>query len=800
MKKRYAFHKTSLAIIIAFTLITAIPSFADTINYTYDDLNRVVRIENLTNGNVTEFQYDAVGNRTQKTISNSGILLHVTVRKDAMNPLPAINTYLFSENGRYLGMAQATDNAGLAVFNVPQGAYKIRADYMGYQFWTGTVQVNTATSIDLTIPHHTVSITVNCSYQGTDTPHAGIRVFLFTPSNTYLGLSQQTDSHGRVRISIPDKDYKVRADYMGRQYFSSVFNAQDIEVSIPMADAEIKVTQGSQALRGVKVHVFTLAALYLGMTGATNADGKTTFRLPAASYKFRADYLGSKYWSSEEVLAADQLKPITINTGGGLFTLSVLKDASSPLTGANCYLFNEAGSYLGIGRSTDSNGRVSFNLSNGNYKFRVDYLGAQDWTNVVTIPTTMSLTKTIAHKTVTLTVTGSLANNVQMKPGVAVHLFSPSGSYLSLSGKTDENGRAAFYLPQQPYKVRIDYLGQRFWSDIFTWEDKSVVIHEGIARVHVTMAGQDVQKAPVYVFSAGGSYLNLSGATDAAGIREFRLPAASYKFRADNLGAHYWATAEISRDMTNPVELNAGGGQFTLSIGTGAGPLAGVKIYAFKQSGVYINLNADSNGNGQVSFKLSDGSYKFRADYLGYRFWSDVYTVPTSLSGALLIPHLNITITVEGVYRGSQPLAGLNVYLFTPQNGYLGKTQVTNGSGQATFALPNKGYKVRADYLGYQFWSDEFQFQNTTVSIRRGIAQVIVTKAGHPMAGLKVYTFNEAGSYLGLNAVTDTEGKAEFLLPDRSYRFRVDEKGAQHWSATTAVTEGQINPVAVDWN
>jgi hypothetical protein len=72
-------------------------------------------------------------------------------------------------------------------------------------------------------------------------------------------------------------------------------------------------------------------------------------------------------------------------------------------------------------------------------------------------------------------------------------------------------------------------------------------------------------------------------------------------------------------------------------------------------------------------------------------------------------------------------------------------------------------------------------------------------KAGRP-AGLKVYVFNEAGAYLGLNAVTDTEGKAEFLLPSRSYKFRVDERGAQHWSGKAAITEGQVNPIAVDWD
>jgi hypothetical protein len=152
------------------------------------------------------------------------------------------------------------------------------------------------------------------------------------------------------------------------------------------------------------------------------------------------------------------------------------------------------------------------------------------------------------------------------------------------------------------------------------------------------------------------------------------------------------------------------------------------------------------------------------------------------------------------MYQGSPPLAGLNVYLFTPSGSYIGKSLVTDSSGQVTFALPNKAYKVRADYLGSQFWSDEFRFENTAITIHQGIAQVIATKAGRPVAGLKVYVFSGTGAYLGLSAVTDAEGKAEFLLPNRSYKFRVDERGIPHWSDVEAIVEGQVNPVAVNWD
>lgn len=878
---------TIIAVII-FLGAMVLPSSAGTANYTYDNGNRLIRID-YEDGSKIEYAYDESGNRTVKNITivdttppvttaaptggtynaiqtvtltcnddggsgcdkvyyttdgtipttsssiyssaitiaatttlkffatdlagNTEIVktqvytitpansLQITVRKDTQNILAGVNVYLFNGAGSYLGQSKTTDAEGKAAFDITPGTYKIRADYLGYQYWSEVVQVTSTANIDLTIPHHVVNITVNSTYQGASTPLADINAYVFTPAGSYLGLTQKTGSDGKVSFTLPDKDYKVRADYLSQQYFSAVFNAQDTTINIPMADAEITVVQGSQNLNGINVYAFTTTGSYLGIHGTTNDTGKTTFRLPAGTYKFRADYQGSSYWSAEETLTADQLKPITINTGGGQFTITVLKGASDPLTGVNCYVFTEAGSYLGISGTLNSNGQATFGLANGSYKFRIDYLGYQHWTEVATVPTTMSLTKTITHQNVTVTVQGSLSGNIELRTGVPVYLFTPAGAYLSLTKTTDSSGQVSFNLPEQAYKVRADYTNQQYWSDVFTWSDKTVVIPEGTARIHVTMASQDVPNIPVYVFTAAGSYLGITGNTDTAGIKEFRLPAGNYKFRADYQGSQYWATAAISQDVVNTVELSTGGGQFTLTVFKDASnPLTGSNCYVFSEAGSYLGISGTLNSNGQATFNLANGSYKFRVDYLGYQFWTDVFTVPASLSGRLTIPHQNIAISVEGVYQDSQPLTGVNVYLFIPSGSYLSLNQITDGSGQVIFNLPDKSYKVRADYLAYQFWSGEFQFTNATVSIQRGIAQITAKKAGNIMAGLKVYLFSEAGSYLGLNATTDTEGKVEFLLPNRSYKFWVDEGSTQHWSSVTTITEGQVNSIEVNWD
>ena len=133
--------------------------------------------------------------------------------------MAGIKAYLFSASGTYLGLSQVTDASGMAAFTVPTGGYKVRADYLGYQFWSEQTQVTGDTAITLTIPHQQVEITVTT----TAGPATGVKVYLFTEGGTYLGLNQQTDATGKVSFNLPmGKNYKFRADVAGSEYWSNV--------------------------------------------------------------------------------------------------------------------------------------------------------------------------------------------------------------------------------------------------------------------------------------------------------------------------------------------------------------------------------------------------------------------------------------------------------------------------------------------------------------------------------------------------------------------------------------------------
>jgi hypothetical protein len=195
------------------------------------------------------------------------------------------------------------------------------------------------------------------------------------------------------------------------------------------------------------------------------------------------------------------------------FAFTVQRNAADPLVSVKAYVFNQEGRYLGLSASTGSSGTVFFSLEDGSYKLRVDYLGYQFWSDLYEVPATISAEINIPHQDVAINVRGVNQGSPPL-PGLKVYLFTETGSYQAQSRITDENGQAVFNLPGQPYKVRVDYLGKQFWSEVFVSRNTTVNIPMGDAEVTVTGAGVALSGVKVYVFSATGSYLGISGTTD----------------------------------------------------------------------------------------------------------------------------------------------------------------------------------------------------------------------------------------------------------------------------------------------
>ena len=229
-----------------------------------------------------------------------------------------------------------------------------------------------------------------------------------------------------------------------------------------------------------------------------------------------------------------------------------------PLSNIKCYVFNRKGSYLRIYANTDSDGNAKFDLSTGDYKIRVDYLGYQFWSPIYTLPDVKYASLTIDHQKILLNILAGYNNNIIPINGVKTYLFSKLGSYLRQSKYTNENGQVNFNLPNKTYKVRIDYFKSQYWSPEFQFENQlDIIIPHGEIILHATQNGENIANARVYVFSATGSYLNQHAVTDQNGEIAFLLPVKDYKFRVDYNGKQYWSNViNILADTDISVEMD----------------------------------------------------------------------------------------------------------------------------------------------------------------------------------------------------------------------------------------------------
>jgi hypothetical protein len=313
-----------------------------------------------------------------------------------------------------------------------------------------------------------------------------------------------------------------------------------------MADVTITVTAAGLPLPDQTVYGFSGSGSYLGIHQTTDSDGRVFWRLPEGEYQFRADFQASQYWSDTAWIAAAQPNPVTISTGGGSFEVSVLKSDREPLAGIKCYVFSTGGSYLGMHGATDDAGDVSFNLANGNFQFRADYLGSRFWSDVVAVPEMLSTAVVIAHETAKVNVT----TGAGAAEGVKVYLFSDTGSYLGRYKTTDSSGTVAFDLPVgRRFQFRADILGGRYWSDIHTISEEGtnqVEINAGGGFLQMTVQKEDNLPLPglnVYLFNEAGTYLGRRATSNDFGQVEFSVPENSYKLRVDYLGSQFWTEA-----------------------------------------------------------------------------------------------------------------------------------------------------------------------------------------------------------------------------------------------------------------
>jgi len=546
-----------------------------TTTWTYDDLGRPTAINDPFNDSVG-YAYDSVGNRTQLTYPDSKV---VNYSYDAANRLSSVTdwdllvtTYSYDAANRMTGA------------QLPNGV----ASTYAYDFVGQLLSIEHATATDLLSSFVYTYDPVGNRSQVVET--------LLTPGSAGAPYTAVVvmDTYGALKANVP----------------------------VYVFDGEVDT----------------------GISGLTDVNGRVEFTLPNGNYRFKADMNGTPFWSGGSnhcAVPGCHYAEIIVTFP---VTVRVVDETGAPVSSVTVTAYDGEVS-TGISAITDENGKAPLTLPLGSYRFKATYGGFEAWsdlTNHCTVPGCLRAEIAIdisgpppvfpageESATPTETSTPEMTETETATPEpTATETETPTETPTPEASETPtptatetESG----WLPGSGLLARLAP-NLREWDVVVTVVDTDNAPKSGLL---------------VRVFS-GETDLGFLEETDANGQATFSLPKASYWFRAEFNGTLFWSGTQ---DHCKVPQCGAANVTVTIPVvvtvtDLNNTPFAGLPVYAFDGE-TYTGYSRTANENGQATFTLPAGNYRFRTEFDGQEFWSDTQNhcaIPGCLVGAIQLP------------------------------------------------------------------------------------------------------------------------------------------------------------------
>jgi len=357
----------------------------DGVGYTdweYDELNRAVEVTDPFD-RVVRYSYDAVGNRRLLTYPDGR---EVNYAYDPANRMETVTdwdlqdtTYAYDAASRLLTTnlpngvvsSYSYDDAGRLLPIFHQAGPEVLSSFEYTYDPNGN---RTQVQEYYQTPGAGPTVVVDVADERGD-PMQGIPVYVFDGA-AYTGFNQTTDANGQASITLPEGNYRFRADVDGAQFWSGEENhcemagCTSVLMTIPDPVLVFVHDTGGTPKPGLPVYVFE-GTTYTGRSGTTNANGEVSLRLPEGEYDFRVDFNGTQFWND----ALNHCSVPGCTLAGVIATIPVavtVEDSlGMPQEGLPVYAFS-GGSYTGYNGTSDASGQVTFTLPQGGYFFRAD--------------------------------------------------------------------------------------------------------------------------------------------------------------------------------------------------------------------------------------------------------------------------------------------------------------------------------------------------------------------------------------------------------------------------------------------
>jgi len=277
----------------------------------------------------------------------------------------------------------------------------------------------------------------------------------------------------------------------------------------------------------------------------------------------------------------------------------------------------------------------------------------------------------------------------------------------------------------------------------------------------------------VLAYDGDGAFLAKTGTTGSSGSVIFnQLDPGTYRFRADHQLKAFWSEYIVVPGQNSTI-IRINGTPITVNIVNSYGnAMAGIAVYAFNDHDSYLGLESTSSAAGTVSFNLTDGNYKFRADYSGSAYWSPVISVPETNITSITISLTPVEVRVRD--RAGNPIGGLTVdaYLNADGSSQLSSNAVTNAAGIARFELEAGQYRFVTRYQDVDHASNTIEVPSTTsasITVKSPIRVQVFKKNGTPANNASVYAYEISNGYNFIGTATSgNDGIAYFSMQDGS--------------------------------
>ena len=596
-------------VFITLFLIPVITSHAETINYTYDELNRLIRVE-YGDGTTIQYTYDKAGNRQQKTIIddvpptgtitiNSGAAFtnntNVTLTLSCSDPYGCSQMQFSNDNVTYsTPETYATTKAW--VLTTGDGTKTVYAKFKDTSGNWSTVYSDTIL-LDSTSPATTASpsegtyntvqtVTLTCDDGG----GSGCDKIYYTTDSTTPTTSSSVYSTP-ITISSTTTLKFFATDLAG--------NPQTIKTETYTIDAMPPTTTASP-IGGTynSAQSVTLSCSDGSGSGCDKiyytTDGTIpTILSPVYSSPINISVTTTlKYFAKDLAGNSETLKSETYTISTNMVTVELRDSTGNPLSGGVVQYYSGGWQVFG---TTDASGRVSKELQPGTYTFSMNYGSARQEKsqNVATNPT-------VVFQTTKVTVQLKDSTGALMDTGTLQYY---SGGWRDI-GSTSGGQLTKELLPGS-YTFSMNYAFARQEKAQNIASNPTVVFQTISATVQLKDSTGTLMDAGTVQYYSGG-WRDI-GPTSGGQVTKELLPG-SYTFSMNYAFARQEKAQNIASNPT--VVFQTISATIQLKDSTGSLMDTGTVQY---YSGGWRDIGSTSGG--QVTKELLPGSYTFSMNY-----------------------------------------------------------------------------------------------------------------------------------------------------------------------------------------